>query len=339
VLVGAGVIASRRRVSAATVKGIAAGVGAAVGAFLVTTPYFLLDWTTARQSLAVENGTSLGHDGFSPLGNLRWYLGLSLAKSLTWPIALLALAGAVIVLRRPRDPRRLLLVAACVIFLLAISMSKLHWERWPLPILPVLVLLAAHALVRLVSVIRARAGQRFAGPAFAAASVALVAVTPAQSVIMLNMRESKPSTRILASRWIEAHVPEGSSVARELKTAPRHDPDLHIFATTSLPGAGWTISRYEREGVRYFVVNAAISSAYLSQPHRYLHQADFYRELRRDACLLHTFRAGSERYGPLIRIYELSPSDTGCPTQTLGVARRGVRRVSVAPQAALVHRG
>jgi len=315
-LVAASVIALRRRVPGASLRGIFAAVGATIATFALTTPYFFLDWTTAQQTLAVENGHSLGHDGLSPVGNLRWYLGLSLPKSLTWPIALLALAGVVLVLRHPRDVRRLLLLGTAVAFILAISTSKLHWERWPLPILPILVLLGMHALVRLASAVHDHAVQPISGPALAAAAVALVAISPAASIVQLNLRESKPSTRVLAGRWIEEHIPEGSSVVRELKTAPLHDPDLHVLATYSLPGNGWTLARYRREGYRYFVVNAAINSAYLSQPHRYPNQAALYHELRRHACLLHKFRAGSNRWGPLIRIYQLPAAGTGCPLAT-----------------------
>ena len=313
VLVAAGVIALRRRVPGASIRGIAAGVGAAITTFVVTTPYFFLDWTTAWHSVAAENGTSVGHDGLSPLGNLRWYLGSALPRSLSWPVALLVVAGIVLVLRRPRDVRRLLLVGASVTFVVAIGTSKLHWERWPLPIMPVLVLLAAHAAFRLGSAVHARAGQPIPGPAFAAAAVALVAFAPATSVIRLNQRESRPSTRVLASRWIEEHIPDGSSVVRELKTAPLYDPDLHVFARYSLPGGGWTIDRYRRDGFRYFVTNAGISSAYMSQPRRYPAQAALYRELRREGCLLRKFHANAGRYGPLIRVYELpAPNHARC---------------------------
>jgi len=218
-------------------------------------------------------------------------------------------AGIVLALRRPRDVRHLLLLGAGATFLVAISTSKLHWERWPLPIMPILVLLAAHAAVRLVSAVHARAGQPIPRPAFAAAAVALVAFAPAMNVIRLNQRESRPSTRVIASRWIEAHIPEGSSVVRELKTAPLYDPNLHVFARYSLPGGGWTIDRYRRDGFRYFVTNAGISSAYVSQPHRYPAQSALYRELRREGCLLRKFHANTGRYGPLIRVYELPAAD------------------------------
>jgi 4-amino-4-deoxy-L-arabinose transferase-like glycosyltransferase len=306
-LIAAGVIALRRHVPGASVRGIAAGVGAAVVAFVLTTPYFLLDWSTARASLANESTSHVGHDGLSPIGNLRWYLGNAIPNTISWPIALLAVAGIVVAVVYRRDPRRLILLAASATFLVAISTSKLHWNRWPLPILPVVVLFAADGLAHLTSAINARVGQRELASAFAVAGVALVVVWPAKDVIQLDVRESRPSTRVVARQWIEQNVPEDSSVVRELKTAPLDDTDFRWMERFSLPYGGWTLDRYRLDGFRYFVTNAGISGAYTTQPRRYRAQALLYRELRQQGCLLHVFRPDVRRDGPVIRVYELSP--------------------------------
>jgi hypothetical protein len=312
VLVLAGVIALRRRVPDASIKGIAAGVGTTVAAFALTTPYFFLDWSAARSSLGAENAPQVGHDGLSPLGNLRWYLGTSIPNTLSWPLALFAVAGIVLALRRPRDARRLLLLVASGIFIAALCTSKLHWERWPLPILPFVVLFAAYGVIEVTSFARARASKPILGPAFATTAVGLVALLPAMSLIQMNMRESKPSTRVIAGRWIEKHVPDGSFLVKEVKTAPLYDHDIHVLSRYSLPRGGWTIGWYERHGYRYFVINGGVSGTYLSHPRQYSQEAALYRTLRRDGCLLRKFEANSGQYGPLIRVYELPPAGSGC---------------------------
>ena len=187
-------------------------------------------------------------------------------------------------------------------------MSKLHWDRWPLPILPVFVLFAVDGLVRLASALDARVGRPALAPAFAVVGVALVAFLPAKDVVQLNVRESRPSTRVLARQWIERKVPEDSSVVRELKTAPLNDTDLRWKSRFSLPYGGWTLARYRRDGFQYFVTNASISGAYTTQPRHYPVQARLYRELRQQACLLHVFRPDANRDGPVIRVYELRPA-------------------------------
>ena len=317
-LVAAGWIALRRRVPGASVRGIAAGVGAAIVAFVLTTPYFLLDWSTARASLANESASHVGHDGFSPIGNLRWYLGNAIPNAISWPVAQLAVTGIIVAVVHRRDARRLVLLAGAATFLVAISTSKLHWNRWLLPILPVVVLFAADGLAQLASAIGARIGRRELASAFALAGVALVALWPAKNVIQLNVRESRSSTRVVARDWIEANVPEDSSVVRELKTAPLDHTDLRWMSRFSLPYGGWTLDRYRVDGFRYFVTNAGISGAYTTQPRRYPAQALLYRELRQQGCLLHVFRPDALRDGPVIRVYEL-PSGAG------GSCGRGAR--------------
>ncbi|HKA93276.1 MAG TPA: glycosyltransferase family 39 protein, partial [Acidimicrobiia bacterium] len=308
-LVVAGVIAIRRHVAGASIRRLAAGVGAAVATFAVTTPYFLLDWSSTRASLANENTSNLGHDGLSPVGNLRWYLGDAIPKSLTWPLALLAVVGIAVALRHGRDSRRLVLLAGVTTFLVAISMSELHWERWPLPILPVVVLFAVDGIARLAAEASAHVGNPGLSPALALAGVVFVALWPAKGVIELNLRESRPSTRIVARRWIEANVPAGSALVKELKTAPLNDTDLHWMERNTLTRDGWTLDHYVDDGFHYFVTNPGISGNFSTQPRRYPVQARFYRELRQDGCLLHVFRPNSYRDGPVIRVYEVSDPD------------------------------
>ena len=309
-LVVAGIVAIRRGVPGASIRRIAAGVGAAIGTFLITTPYFLLDWSTARASLANENTSNLGHDGLSPVGNLRWYLGNAIPKSLTWPLAFLAVVGIAVALRHRRDSRRLVLLVGVTTFVVAISMSELHWQRWPLPILPVVVLFAVDGIAWLVSKSSAFLARPALSPALAVAGVLLVALWPAKDVIQLNLRESRPSTRVVARRWIQANVPPGSDLVKELKTAPLDDTDLHWMERNTLTRDGWTLDRYVDNGFHYFVTNPGISGTYSTQPRRYPTQARFYRELRQDGCLLHVFRPSSYRDGPVIRVYEVSDLDS-----------------------------
>jgi hypothetical protein len=313
VLVAAGVLAVRRNAPGASFGGLGAGVGAAVVGFVLTTPYFLLDWTTTRHSLGIELGPHPGHDGFSRLGNLRWYLGNAIPNAISWPIAVLAVVGVVLVLTRRHDPRQLLLLAGGVIFLVGISTSELHWERWPLPILPVAVLFAASALVAAASVVHARSGRIALVPA-TVVSLALVSLVPAKDVVQLNLRQSRPSTRIAAREWIRAHVPSGSIVAKEQKTAPLDGMNLRVEYNKALPDGGWTLDRYQRDSFQYLMTNAAISGAYTTQPHRYPRKAGFYRELRGQACQLREFRPNARRYGPIIRVYQLVPAGAGCGT-------------------------
>lgn len=311
VLAAGGVIAIRRNVPGASFRRVAAGVGAAVVTFLLTTPFFLLDWATARHSIEVEMGPHPGHDGFSRLGNLRWYLGNAIPNTISWPVALLAVAGVVLVLARRRNARQLLLLTAAALFLVGISTSTLHWDRWPLPMLPLVVLFAAYALVTGVSAAHARVSLLAPGPA-TAVGLALVAILPAKEVVQLNVLHSRPSTRLVAREWIASHVPRGSLVVKEQKTAPLQGIGVRAVYSRALAESGRTLDQYRADGVRYLITNAAVSAAYRLQPRRYPTQAAFYRQLLQESCLMQEFRRNAHRYGPIIRIYELMPVGGGC---------------------------
>jgi 4-amino-4-deoxy-L-arabinose transferase-like glycosyltransferase len=302
----AGVIAIRRHVPGASARGVAAGVGAAMVAFVVTTPYFFLDWSTARASVANENASMLGSTGFSPIGNLRWYLAYPIPKSITWPVVLLALIGIVLVLASRRDPRRLVLLAGVATLLVSISMSQLHRDYWPLPILPVVVLFAVDGGAWLTAELSARLGLRELSPALAVAGVVLVALWPAWDVVRLDMRESRSSTRIVARRWINANIPPGSTLVKDHNTAPLDGTDVHWVERNPVTHAGWTLDQYVDNGFHYFVTNPVTSRRFSAQHHRYPAQVRFYRELRQDGCVLHVFHPTSYRDGPVILVYEVS---------------------------------
>jgi hypothetical protein len=144
----------------------------------------------------------------------------------------------------------------------------------------------------------------------AVGGVALVALGPAAAAVHLNVRESRPSTRIVARHWIEANVPAGSDLAKELKTAPLDNTDLHWMEHSTLSGTGWTVDQFVDKGFHYFVTNPGISGYYTAQPRRYPVRARFYQDLRRDGCLLHVFRPSSSRDGPVIRVYEVPDLDS-----------------------------
>src|SRR5438876_767147 len=120
---------------------LALGMAAIPIGFLLAVPGFLANLPTVAGDLRHETKTShLGADGLSPAGNLLWYLHEAIPDALSWPVALLAVAGVLLVLR-DRRPKPLSLVVLVVAFLGSISLSSLHWERWLIPVLPVLALL------------------------------------------------------------------------------------------------------------------------------------------------------------------------------------------------------
>lgn len=120
---------------------------AVVFAFLVTTPYFLIDLGEALDELRAQSYAAdepkIGQDAESPLSfypsSLTWGLG--------WGGAVAALVGAVWLFRRERA-RALLLAAFPLLLYLYLCTAERHFARWLMPTYPVLALLAGFGLAR-----------------------------------------------------------------------------------------------------------------------------------------------------------------------------------------------
>ena len=103
--------------------------------------------------------------------------------------------------------------------MLAIDLNcNAHWDlfvRYTIPIVPFFCLAAAWLVCAAATRIASSAfgsRARFAGPAIAAV-LALTAIAPsAVSVWEFNRLISRPDNRVVVGRWVNEHVPAGSSV-------------------------------------------------------------------------------------------------------------------------------
>jgi hypothetical protein len=131
----------------AILSAAAAGLAAVIGGFLLSTPYFLVELTTVGKNLAHEAREShLGQDNLGFLGNLAFYVGEAGRGQLGGAEQVLVCVGIAWALWRWR-PGPLLLLGFVLVYLVGISLSALHWERWLIQIRPLLVLFAAAATV------------------------------------------------------------------------------------------------------------------------------------------------------------------------------------------------
>jgi 4-amino-4-deoxy-L-arabinose transferase-like glycosyltransferase len=287
----------------------AAGIASAsaFGGFVLSTPYFFLDWNSAWGSLQNENEPMLGRGGLSPLGNLRWYLGTAIPAALTWALVAFALLGIVIVVRRGR-PSQLLLLLFGATFLAGICASKLHWQRWVIEILPVIVLFAGAAVDVVASRLAAVAGRLrrapLLKPAVLVAITAALAIQPASELAAVNRRDTRTSTSAAALRWIEKHVEPGSRVLVDPSTLiTQNHTDVAIDDRFS-PSTD-TLADYRRDDYDYLVINGFKAGQYSAQPDRYPHETAFYAEIGCSARLDALFQTSATRRGAGVRIYRL----------------------------------
>jgi len=197
--------------------GLPAAGAIALVAFLVANPYAVLDYHAFHAELVHQStlsAESQGKLGAPRQGGLLYYLW-SLAWGLGWAPALAALGGSLVVWR---SNRRLgaLLVPAMLLFLLFMGLQGRYFGRWLLPIFPLVCLLAAYFVVRLI--IWGTSLRRLPVAGRAAVAAALVAALLAQGLIYSvhsGLVLSRADTRTLTREWMVANIPAGSRIVVE----------------------------------------------------------------------------------------------------------------------------
>ena len=329
---------------ASALAGLGAAAGAAVLAFFLTTPYFFLDFDTARRQIEAQAETA---GDFAKLGQrqdsgLLYYLD-SLTWGLGWAGAIAAACGLALVFRRDRA-RALLLAVFPVALFVYLALQSRYFGRWLLPVYPVLAMLAAVALVRASELVRGRPALRTA--ALAAILLAVLA-QPLAADVRTGRLLGRTDTRELAREWLTSHYPSRLRIVIEPAVPARYyrlsRPDRRApltrkqfvrgfvrdiqetridYAATLRPE---TIDRYRELG--YCVVMTMSVIRGRAENDEVAGALAYYRRLDRESRLVHQvspYEPGAvpprfhfdrsynyyppefERPGPLVRIHDLN---------------------------------
>ncbi|MBN1593088.1 MAG: glycosyltransferase family 39 protein [Candidatus Coatesbacteria bacterium] len=293
-------------------RSMAAGLLAVPISFVLWSPFFVLDLPRAIRSIIYEARPShFGHDGLSFFGNLAWYLTKSIPANLTLPIAILTVAGLVLVFLR-RRPEQLLIVSFAVLLLLCTSLSKLHWSRWTIQLFPTMALLAAYALCETLAYLVDRASfvRRRTGAALTVLIV-VFSILLVHDLLLFTIGETATSTRILAREWVIRNLPDGAKVAYETYSVNLDATSeyFELFGPTMLAARG-SLREFYNAGFEYLVVTSSIYDRFLAQPDRYPCEASFYSTLFEKGYLVKEFKPSDLNRGPTVRIYRIrGPAD------------------------------
>jgi hypothetical protein len=302
----------------------AVAAGACAAAFVLASPFVLIDFSAFRTDLALERfHMQAGHFGGGGQPAALFYLEALGGAMVGWPALVLAVAGAAIGLRGRHRSRVLILVSFVAAYAMAIGSWEMHARRYALPLLPLVYLFAAVAAWALAERLGRQPGRR------AAVFVAIILLVSAHGLGQVNhhRRWMETDSRTVALEWIDAHVAPGALVVTEAYGPPLFGPlqfwevDGDIRAEVYRQRAGGRFrgvlpiplfQAQPEETAPYYhtglyddadviITTGAVRGRYQADPARFPQQNAFYNTLDSDFELVHTVPAGGD--GPRIRVY------------------------------------
>ena len=267
---------------------LAVAVALAIGAFLASSPFVLVHrhqaWHEAWrvQRLARDGWLGFEHDHAAPIAFVdRLWEGLG-------PALIVCVLGLVLALVR-RSRVDLILALFVVVYFIDLMTLEAHFDRYVLPLIPPLGALAG----------------RFRS---LAPVTLLLLVVPLTWSVRDAKELTRTDTRVIADRWVEAHIPAGTHIAA--------DPSTPSFAgmrvlALRLPGPkrpfdeNRDLARLRRLGVHVVVVTGAVTDRVLAARSDYPREASFYDDLRTKARRAFYLAPGGDRAGPWVAVYRL----------------------------------
>lgn len=276
------------------------------GAFLVGTPYALLDLPKFLDDYArlaaIFAAPRTGEPGWSIyLKHLRGTLATP--GMIAAAIGLAATAARIVV--GPNRGRWMLTLACPLIYFIVMARSFQIYGRYTLPLLPFACLFAAIGVIVVASgLVRLLRPRRFWTAPIAAATLTLaVAVVPTSRSIAFDQMIARTSTMDETYAWIVSHIPPGSKIAIESRVLllPPTYPSEHFRSVLDHSYEG-----YVSEGFTYLVASTdGYQAAFAPAPpgrDAFARYRALFAQTTEDAVFVPT----NGQPGPTLRIFKLT---------------------------------
>ncbi|MFN8472699.1 MAG: glycosyltransferase family 39 protein [Anaerolineae bacterium] len=264
----AAILLSRNR--SALILALVGSLAAAAAAFLVTTPFAILDYAKFQIFAGIAQSEHLARSILYTDGpSWQWYLGSMLAQGDRLFLLLGVPAATLFAVRRPREAVVLLLFPA-TLFVVMCS-GGVRSLRYSLPIIAILAVFSAWLLTLFVARLPSR--HRWFG--YVAVAACLIMLLGSTILDIQTLRQ--PDARELAAQWVRDNAGNMAIISDDMALAD--DPFLprieHVTSLTDHPAA-W----YAERG--YLVV---VSDFRWTDPNRTIEQENLQRAFEADPSL------------------------------------------------------
>jgi 4-amino-4-deoxy-L-arabinose transferase-like glycosyltransferase len=281
----------------------AAAIGGAAAAFVIAAPYTVLDLPGFLDRFATLTAEYRHAAPPAENGAIIYLKHLRLQFALPG-MALIAGGMVMGLIRAVRGPGRVPWAVALVFpipYFLMVADQRIIYARYLLPIVPMLCVFAAAAVISGVSLLRRYQFPRGVRTALIGGLTLALLAPPAATAIAFNRTIARESTIDQAYSWIVANIPTGTSVALEGGHLV-----LAGYRTERMPQLRLkTYEEFVSDGTEYLVASSQCYGPYLQSPRDFRAQYTDYMTLFARTDEVARFTPADRQPGPELRILKV----------------------------------
>ena len=184
-----------------------------VGAFLLTSPYSVLEFRRFIADVVYESKHLAGGHGIVLTRGWHHHATFTLRHGLGLPMLCAGVFGMLLLL--VRDRRKGILVALFPVSYYALLGSGYTvFARYMLPVIPFVCLTAAYGVTETARWLAARADRPSVMPTLVTVAIAAILWPSGQSVVRFDRIISQTDSRVLARQWLDRTIPPGATIAQ-----------------------------------------------------------------------------------------------------------------------------
>lgn len=289
-------------------KEIVIGLLVVVLAFIISTPYAILDFGNFAKDIRFESQHySTGHAGNEAAGTSYLpYLSLLVDGIGVIPL-MLSFAGLLILLVTDKW-KGIFIAIFPLVFFLFIGRYKVYFPRNLLPLIPFLAIFAGVTVGMAYRWFHQSGHLVLPWIKNALFSAFIIVVSygmfmQAEKSVEYIQVLTLPNTQIIAGKWIEENLPAGSKIGLDFYT-PRPDRRKYNITISGVGGLG----RHKKllEQFHYVVASSGDYERFFNAPTAYKKEVTVYNYIFKRYILLKEFKPEHLRsFGPVIRIYKV----------------------------------